>query len=70
MKAAISPISYATEPRQLDDVLAALDAMAVEALAKLQQAPAHSSPVDPEHARIHGLLNAVADLRVALKLAS
>ena len=66
----LAPVSYATEPRQLDDVLAALDAMAVEALAKLQQSPAHSSAVDPEHARIHGLLNAVSDLRVALKLAA
>ena len=66
----LAPISYATEPRQLDDVLAALDAMAVEALAKLQETPPHSLAVDPEHAKIHGLLNAVADLRVALKLAS
>jgi len=62
--------SYATEPRQLDDVLAALDSMAVEALAKLQQSPAHTSAIDPDHARIHGLLNSVADLRVALRLAS
>jgi hypothetical protein len=64
------PISYATEPRQLDDILAALDAMAVEAISKLQQSPAHSSAIDPEHAKIHGLLNALADLRCSLKLAA
>jgi hypothetical protein len=44
--------------------------MAIEALAKLQETPAHSSAVHPEHSRMHGLLNALADLRVALKLAS
>jgi hypothetical protein len=64
----LDKVSYATEPRDLDDVLAALDAMAVEALTKLVLAPAHFSAVHPEHARIHGLLNAVADLRVALKV--
>jgi ribosomal protein L30/L7E len=48
----------------LDDILSA-----VEALAMLVLAPAHSSTVHPDHQKIHGLLNAVADLRVALKLA-
>jgi hypothetical protein len=62
--------SYATEPRDLQDILSALDAMAAEALAELQQSPAHSSAVHPEHSKIHGLLNSVADLRVALKLAA
>jgi hypothetical protein len=66
----LEPISYSTELKRLPEILSALDSMAIEALAKLQETPAHSSPVDPDHAKIHGLLNSVADLRVALKFAS
>jgi hypothetical protein len=70
MKTAIAPNQFSDAPRELADVLQDLDDRATEALDLLQQAPAHSSAVHPEHSRLHGLLNALADVRVALKLAS
>jgi hypothetical protein len=70
MKTAIAPNQFSDVPRELADVLQDLDDRSMEALDLLQQAPAHSSAVHPEHSRLHGLLNALADLRVALKLAS
>jgi hypothetical protein len=53
--------------RTLADVLQDLDERAVEVIAMLQKSPAHSSSVHQDHAKIVGLLNAVADLRVALR---
>ena len=66
----LEPISYATEPRDLDDILAALDAMAVEALAKIVQQPGRHSSVDPGHAKLCNIESAIADMRVSLRLAS
>ena len=66
----LAPISYATEPRDLDDILSALDAMAVEALAKIVMQSGRHSSTHSEHVRLCTLENAVADLRVALRLAN
>jgi hypothetical protein len=65
----IAPISYATELKQLDDILSALDAMAVEALAKIGLQPGRHSSVHPEHARLNSLELAIADLRTSLRVA-
>jgi hypothetical protein len=70
MKTTITPNQFADVPHQLADVLQDIDDRAVGALDLLQQAPAHSSAIHPEHSRTHGLLNALADVRVALRLAS
>jgi hypothetical protein len=70
LKTAIASNHFSNVPRELADVLQDLDDSAMEALDLLQKAPAHSSAVHPEHSKAHGLLNALADLRVALKLAS
>jgi len=55
VKTAIAPNQFPNVPRELADVLQDLGDRAVEALDLLQQAPAHSSAVHPEHSRTHGL---------------
>jgi hypothetical protein len=68
MKTTIAPNQFSNLPIELADVLRDLDDKAAVALDLLQQAPAHGSATHPEHSKIHGLLNALADLRVALKV--
>jgi hypothetical protein len=70
MKAAMAPNQFSNVPRELADVLQDLDDRATQALDLLQQALAHSSAVHPEHSRLHGLLNALADVWAALELAA
>jgi hypothetical protein len=68
--AALSPLDYTTEPKQLDDILSALDAMAVEALAKISLQPGRHISIDPDHARLCALESAIADCRTAVRLAA
>jgi hypothetical protein len=70
VKTTIAPNQFPNVPRELADVLQDLDDQAAVALDLLQQAPAHGSATHPEHSKGHGLLNALADVRVALKLAA
>jgi hypothetical protein len=69
VKSTIAPNQFSNLPIELASVLQGLDDQAGVALDLLQQAPAHGSATHPEHSKIHGLLNALADLRCSLKLA-
>jgi len=66
----LAPNAFTEKPRELADVLKDLDDSAAEAISMLQKASAHGSTAHPDHAKIVGILNAVADLRAALRLAS
>jgi hypothetical protein len=57
-------------PRTLTDVLQDLDERAAESLAMIAQQAGRHSSIHTEHAKLCTLESAVADMRVALRLAS